>query len=229
MSKPADTRAHVVAILQEIGARDVLDIGCGHGALAKSLLCEGFRVTGIDPSAEAIATAAARLPDASFVTAGAEAIPFAPASFDAAIFLNSLHHVPPSAMLAALQEALCVLRPGGEVIVVEPLATGSFFEVMRPVEDETTIREATQRAIDDLLAEGLATGPAPLVYERATPMPDLDAFIDYLAAVDPARRALAEALRPKLAGLFAENVVNGPDGQQLVQPLKILRLRAKAE
>ena len=132
-------------------------------------------------------------------------------------------------MLAALQEALCVLRPGGEVIVVEPLATGSFFEVMRPVEDETTIREATQRAIDDLLAEGLATGPAPVVYERATPMPDLDAFIDYLAAVDPARRALAEALRPNLAGLFAENVVNGPDGQQLVQPLKILRLRAKAE
>ncbi len=225
MSKPADTRAHIVAILQEIGARDVLDIGCGHGALAKSLSRDGFRMTGIDPSAGAIAAATARVPDATFVTAGAEAIPFAPASFDAAIFLNSLHHVPVPAMPAALQEALRVLRPNGEVIVVEPLARGSFFEVMRPIEDETTIREAAQRAIDDLLAQGLATGPAPVVYERATPMPDLEAFIDYLAAVDPARRALAEALRPELARLFAKNVVTGPDGQQLVQPLKIWRLR----
>ncbi|MDT8327979.1 MAG: class I SAM-dependent methyltransferase, partial [Roseovarius sp.] len=95
-----------------------------------------------------------------------------------------------------------------------------------PVEDETTIREAAQRAIDDLLTQGLATGPAPVVYERATPMPDLEAFIDHLAAVDPARRALAEALRPTLARLFAANVINGPDGQQLVQPLKIWRLRA---
>lgn len=227
MSKPADTRARIVAILQEIGARDVLDIGCGSGALAKSLLRDGLRVTGIDPSAEAIAAATARVPDATFVTAGAEALPFAPASFDAAIFLNSLHHVPEPTMLDALQEALRVLRPGGEVIVIEPLATGSFFEVMRPVEDETTIREAAQRAIDALLTQGLATGPAPVVYERATPMPDLDAFIDYLVAVDPARRTLAEALRPRLAGLFAANVVNGPDGQQLVQPLKIWRLRAK--
>lgn len=225
MSNPADTRARIVAILQEIGARDVLDIGCGHGTLAKSLSRDGFRVTGIDPSAEAIATATARVPDASFVTAGAEAIPFAHASFDAAIFLNSLHHVPVPAMLDALKEALRVLRPAGEVIVVEPLAKGSFFEVMRPVEDETTIREAAQRAIDDLMAQGRATGPAPVVYERATPVPDLEAFIDYLAAVDPARRALAEALRPELARLFAKNVVNGPAGQQLVQPLKIWRLR----
>lgn len=225
MSNPADTRARILAILQDIGARDVLDIGCGHGALAKSLSRDGFRMTGIDPSAEAIAAAIARVPDASFVTAGAEAIPFAPASFDAAIFLNSLHHVPVPAMLDALKEALRVLRPAGEVIVVEPLAKGSFFEVMRPVEDETAIREAAQHAIDHLLAQGRATGPAPVVYERATPMPYLEAFIDYLAAVDPARRALAEALRPELARLFTKNVVTGPDGQQLVQPLKIWRLR----
>lgn len=225
MSNPADTRARIVAILQEIGAREVLDIGCGHGALAKSLCRDGFHVTGLDPSAEAIAAATTRVPGATFVTAGAEALPFAPASFDAAIFLNALHHVPVPDMLAALKEALRVLRPNGEVIIVEPLAEGSFFEVMRPVEDETEIREAAQRAIDDILAQSQATGPAPVIYERATPMPDLEAFIDYLSAVDPARRALAEGLRHDLARLFAQNVVNGPTGQQLVQPLKIWRLR----
>lgn len=227
MSNPTDTRARIVAILQDIGARDVLDIGCGSGALAKSLARDGFRMTGIDPNAAAIAEANARVPGATFLTAGAEALPFARATFDAAIFLNSLHHVPVPAMQPALQEALRVLRPGGEVIIVEPLAKGSFFEVMRPVEDETEIREAAQSAIDRLLAQALATGPAPVIYERATPMADLEAFIDYLAAVDPARRALAETLRPELARRFAANVVNGPDGQALVQPLKIWRLRAK--
>lgn len=227
MSKPADTRARIVASLQEIGARDVLDIGCGSGALAKSLARDEFQMTGIDPNAAAIAKAVARVPGATFLTAGAEALPFAAATFDAAIFLNSLHHVPVPAMQAALQEALRVLRPGGEVIVVEPLAMGSFFEVMRPVEDETDIREAAQSAIDRLLAQALATGPAPVIYERATPMADLEAFIDYLAAVDPARRALAETLRPELASRFAANVVTGPDGQALVQPLKIWRLRAR--
>ena len=227
MSKPTDTRARIVAILQDIGARDVLDIGCGSGALTKSLARDGFRMTGIDPNAAVIAEANARVPGATFLIAGAEALPFAPATFDAAIFLNSLHHVPVPDMQAALQEALRVLRPTGEVIIVEPLAMGSFFEVMRPVEDETDIRQAAQCAIDRLLAQAQATGPAPVIYERATPMADLEAFIDYLAAVDPARRALAETLRPDLARRFAANVVNGPDGQALVQPLKIWRLRAK--
>ncbi|MDT8328558.1 MAG: class I SAM-dependent methyltransferase, partial [Roseovarius sp.] len=105
MTEPTDTRHRIVAILQQIGARDLLDIGCGHGALAKSLLRDGFRVTGIDPSAEAIVAATARVPGATFVTASAEALPFAPGSFDAAIFLNSLHHVPVPAMQTALQEA----------------------------------------------------------------------------------------------------------------------------
>lgn len=38
MNNLADTRARIVAILQEIGARDVLDIGGGHGALAKNVV-----------------------------------------------------------------------------------------------------------------------------------------------------------------------------------------------
>ncbi len=226
MSNPDDTRQRLLDTLQEIGARDLLDIGCGHGALAKSLARDGFHVTGIDPSAAAVAAATDRVPGATFLSAEAQALPFASATFDAAIFLNSLHHVPPPAMQTALQEALRVLRPNGEVIIVEPLAEGSFFEVMRPVEDETDIRRAVQNAIDQLLAQALATGPTPIVYERATPMADLGAFIDYLSAVDPARRAVAETLRPKLARLFAAHASTGPAGQELIQPLKIWRLRA---
>ena len=137
-----DTGARLAAILTETGARDVLDIGCGHGALARRLVSEGLAVTGIDPAPDAIAAAQESVPEAQFTVAGAEALPFDPGSFDACIFLNSLHHVPVPLMGQALREALRVLRPGGEVIVIEPLAEGPYFEVMRPVEDETEIRRA---------------------------------------------------------------------------------------
>ena len=156
-----DTGERITTILKETGARDVLDVGCGRGALARRLVGEGLAVTGIDPTPDAIAAAQESVPEAQFSVAGAEALPFDPGSFDACVFLNSLHHVPVPLMGQALQEALRVLRPGGEVIVVEPLAEGPFFEVMRPVEDETEIRRAAMAAIDAAMASGMATGPAP--------------------------------------------------------------------
>jgi len=220
-----DTGVRITTILKETGARDVLDVGCGRGALARRLVGEGPAVTGIDPAPDAIAAAQESVPEARFSVAGAEALPFDPGSFDACVFLNSLHHVPVSLMGQALHEALRVLRPGGEVIVVEPLAEGPFFEVMRPVEDETEIRRAAMAAIDAAMASGMATGPAPITWARPTQVADTAAFIDTLARVDPARRAVAEAQRERLADLFARHATEGPKGPELCQPLRLWRLR----
>jgi SAM-dependent methyltransferase len=166
------------------------------------------------------------VPEARFETCGAEALPFAAGSFDACVFLNSLHHVPVPLMQDALRAALRVLRPGGEVIIVEPLAEGAFFEVMRPVEDETEIRRAAIDAIDAVQAAGEAVGPAPVTYARPTPVADLDAFVDTLARVDSARRALAEAQRDVLGRLYDAHVSLGSRGPELNQPLRLWRLRA---
>ncbi|MFB9149818.1 class I SAM-dependent methyltransferase [Roseovarius ramblicola] len=220
-----DTGERIVAILKDRGARDVLDIGCGHGGLARLLVREGHSVIGIDPDPGAIAAARDKVPEAQFQASGAEALPFGPGRFDACVFLNSLHHVPVPLMKRALHEALRVLRPGGEVIVVEPLAKGPFFEVMRPVEDETEIRRAAMAAIDALCASGMATGPAPETWSRPTPVADTEAFIDSLARVDPARRAVAEAQRESIARLFARHATEGPGGRELHQPLRLWRLR----
>ncbi|HKL66213.1 MAG TPA: class I SAM-dependent methyltransferase [Roseovarius sp.] len=215
----------IAAALAETRAHDVLDIGCGDGGLTRMLTTAGHAVTGLDPSAAAIAAARERVPEARFEVAGAESLPFNPHSFDACIFLNSLHHVPVPEMGRALHEALRVLRPGGEVIVVEPLAEGPYFEVMRPVEDETEIRRAAIAAIDAVMAAGEATGPAPVTWRRATPVAGLDAFIDGLARVDPARRAAAEAQRDTLACLLDRHARRTPDGLVLDQPLRIWRMR----
>jgi SAM-dependent methyltransferase len=226
MAEPQDTPARIRAILSEIGAHRVLDIGCGHGGLARNLVQAGYDLTGIDPASEAVDAARLAVPEARFEVGGAEQLPYAAGSFDACIFLNALHHVPLPLMRGALLEALRVLRPAGEVIIVEPLAEGAFFEVMRPVEDETEMRHAAIRAIDALLAAGAATGPAPVTYHRPTPVADLDAFVEYLARVDPTRRALADAQRETLARLYAAHITVGPNGPELSQPLRLWRLRA---
>jgi len=221
----SDAGTRIAAILDEIGAHDVLDIGCGGGGLARVLVEKGNSVTGIDPAPAAIAAARERVPGARFMTGGAEALPFGEGSFDAAIFLNSLHHVPVPLMQTALRAALSVLRPGGEVVIVEPLARGAFFEVMRPVEDETAIRRAAIDAINAVIDAGEGTGPAPVTWERPTPVADVEAFVDYLARVDPARRAVAEAKRATLARLFARHARASADGPVLDQPLRMWRMR----
>lgn len=45
---------HYEAILDEVGARRILDIGCGTGTLACRLAARGLRVTGLDPAAASL-------------------------------------------------------------------------------------------------------------------------------------------------------------------------------
>lgn len=192
--RPQGTALEVIEDwLGPLAGKSILDIGCGDGALARALTARGARVHGIDPGAEAIAAARAAVPGASFTEVGAEALPFADASFDAAIFLNSLHHVPGELMAAALGAALRVSR--GPVLVVEPLAEGSYFEVLRPVEDETAIRALAQEALSACLAGGAARLAGRLDYDDVRHVPGVDDFLARAVAVDPARRAAAERQR----------------------------------
>ncbi|TXR56103.1 class I SAM-dependent methyltransferase [Quadrisphaera setariae] len=48
-----------LALVEELGARRVLDIGCGTGVLARLLADRGLEVTGLDPAAGSLAVAAA--------------------------------------------------------------------------------------------------------------------------------------------------------------------------
>lgn len=222
------TGERLLAILNDRKARKVLDIGCGHGALSRSLAAKGFEVTGIDPDAAAVAAAREAVPGARFERATAEALPFADASFDAAIFLNALHHVPEAVMRQALAEARRVIGAAGTLIVVEPLARGSFFEVMRPVEDETEIRAAALRALEADIAGGHWQVARHDTYDRLSDFAALEEFIAYLVAVDPARKAVAEAHRDELDALFKAKATASEKGYRLIQPLTLYELRPAA-
>jgi SAM-dependent methyltransferase len=203
-----------------LSGKRVLDIGCGPGTLARRLVDAGATVTGIDPGEAALAKARSSVPEARFEAATGEALPFPDASFDGAVLLNALHHVPDPAI--ALAEAARVLVPGGRLVVVEPLATGSFFAALRPIEDETAVRAAAQDAIAAALSRDAFTCLQDVTIERRESFVSLDAFLARVSAVDPAREATIRAERPTVEAAFLRAAARGADGRYgLVQPLRI--------
>ena len=97
-------------------ANRLVDLGCGTGSTLDAIEGASLRV-GIDPSPDALGFARERN-GCAFAWGSAEALPFRDASFDAALALDVLEHVPDDARAA--REARRVLRPGGVLVVTVP-------------------------------------------------------------------------------------------------------------
>ncbi|MBE9639556.1 class I SAM-dependent methyltransferase [Salipiger mangrovisoli] len=219
--------AKILGVLAAEEVRRVLDVGCGRGDLAAALVRRGYAVTGIDPQAEALEIARGRAPGAEFLQAGAEAIPARPGSFGAAIFLNSLHHLPDGLMAAGLDEAWRLLRTCGVLLVIEPMAQGSFFEAMRRVDDESEVRARALEALDRFAAAAHCETVESARLDRISRFASVDAFVTYLCAADPARRAVIDADPEAVARDFlrwAETAAGAPP-YRLVQPHVVRVLR----
>lgn len=213
--------AVIKSIVATLPGAAILDVGCGGGGLAGQLVSEGAIVTGIDPDADAVSQARALVPSAKFAQATAEALPFENGTFDAVVLVNSFHHVGLGAMDVALTEAIRVARPGSPLIVIEPLAAGSFFDALRMVEDETVLRLAAQEALVRAVANGLLKRSASFSYVRRETFEDVDAFLDRIVAVDPARRAVVRANYEAISAAVLAAAARTNDGKLMLdQPIK---------
>jgi ubiquinone/menaquinone biosynthesis C-methylase UbiE len=101
---------------------EVLEVGCGGGQFAQSQLDKrsDLRWVGLDVSAAQIARARqrnAKHESASFVVGDALELPFPDARFDALVSIASIKHW--SDQGKGLAECARVLRPGGQLLVVE--------------------------------------------------------------------------------------------------------------
>lgn len=110
----AATQLFAAALLAAAGdGRDLLDIACGTGIVTAAALGRGLRPVGLDFSPEMLAQARRRSPELDLREGDAERLPFADASFDAAVSNFGVHHI--ERPRRALAEALRVLRPGGRL------------------------------------------------------------------------------------------------------------------
>ena len=112
-------RDHIAFIIKAAGDRgvDVLDVGCGSGTLLGLLKHRGFRVTGLDFSAEAAAIAKAE--NGVDVAVGSlEEAHFPAESFDVVTLFHVMEHVTnPRLVLAQVSR---VLKPNGVAILQVP-------------------------------------------------------------------------------------------------------------
>lgn len=116
---------HMLQQIIHIYGREVLDLGCGTGALMEQVLLEDRtrRLTGLDLSANMLAQAAKRLGGkVRLVVGDSESLPFENDCFDLVYCNDSFHHYPTPTR--ALAEVKRVLKPGGVFLLGDCTAPG---------------------------------------------------------------------------------------------------------
>lgn len=132
---------------------DVLDIGCGNGALLAQLATRIGTGVGVDIADRSIALARARtthLPNLRFETLSSSRLPFDDASFDVVISFLSFRYLDWSAIVTEIKR---VLRPNGRFLMVDMarqrvtladvglLARSGVSHVLRPLRDRRFHRD----------------------------------------------------------------------------------------
>jgi ubiquinone/menaquinone biosynthesis C-methylase UbiE len=212
-----------------LGGQRIVELGCGNAHLARTLLARfpDSRVTGLEVDerqhAKNLASPQAGL---EFIAAGAQSIPFPDASFDLALMLKSLHHVPRDLMAQALREVARVLRPGGHLYVSEPVFDGAFNEVVRLFNDEQVVRAAAQAAMDAALRTGTWEQAAERRFEMPVKFRDFEEFERKLMRPTFADRPVDDAKRAQVRAAFQSHC--GADGARFQRPMHVRLLRRRA-
>jgi SAM-dependent methyltransferase len=126
------------------GAR-ILDVGIGDGHTSVLMALAGAQVTGIEVSTVALARAEALArrngADLNLQQMPGEALRFEDNSFDGILCVSAYHHMDQE---RAAAEFARVLRPGGRLVMIDPLATNPPAWLYRRV-GEWFSRDATSR------------------------------------------------------------------------------------
>lgn len=207
------------------GAR-LVEAGCGAARLARSLLERhpDASLVGLEVDdrqhAKNLADPAPRL---AFLRAGAEAMPFADASFDGALMLKSLHHVPLEQMDQALAEVARVLRPGGWLYSSEPVYAGPLNELIRLFNDEGEVRAAAQQALDRALASGRWQAAAEQRFQMPVSFADFADFEQRMMRPTFADHHIDDAMLARVRERYAPH--QGPGGAHFTRPMHVRLLR----
>lgn len=96
---------------------DVLDLGCGAGVPITRALSERHSVTGVDISCEMLRLARGTVPEGRFIHSDILSAEFEENSFDAAVCMYVLFHLPQEEHSDVFSRVWSWLRPGGYFLV----------------------------------------------------------------------------------------------------------------
>lgn len=221
-----DDELAVLAALVPLAGQEIVELGCGAARLARTLLerYPDSRVTGLEVDERQHAkNLAAPQPGLRFVAGGAQAIPFLDASFDLALMLKSLHHVPMPLLAQALRETARVLRHGGHLYVSEPVYAGSLNEIVRLFNDEGVVRAAAQAALDEALRGGTWEQVAERRFEMPVEFKDFAEFEQRMMRPTFADHRIDDAKLAQVGTAFAHHC--GPAGAKFTRPMRVRLLR----
>ncbi|MBW4442640.1 MAG: class I SAM-dependent methyltransferase [Plectolyngbya sp. WJT66-NPBG17] len=97
----------------------VLDLCCGSGQTTQFLVKRSNHVTGLDASPLSVRRAKQNVPEAEYVEAFAEKMPFADYSFELIHTSAAMHEMEAAQLRQILQEVYRVLKPGGVFTMVD--------------------------------------------------------------------------------------------------------------
>jgi demethylmenaquinone methyltransferase/2-methoxy-6-polyprenyl-1,4-benzoquinol methylase len=98
---------------------EVLDLCCGSGQGTSVLVARSRHVTGLDASPLSLNRARQNVPQAQYVEAFAETMPFPDNQFDIVHTSAALHEMKPEQLRQILAEVRRVLKPGGIFTLVD--------------------------------------------------------------------------------------------------------------
>ena len=178
-----DVHEPIADKLSAEGLRPVLDVGCGDGALGRSLIGADVPWIGMDLSATLLRDA-----PRPAVRADATRLPFPDGTFGAVAMLYMLYHL--AEPDRAIAEAHRVLRPGGLLVTAAPSRFDSpeLAQLMPPESPSTFDSELAP----DLLGRHFATVEVDAWDGPYVTLPDTEALRRYLVGKSVPRDLAAE-------------------------------------
>ncbi len=190
----------------------VIDVGCGNGDFVRWLAGRGAEATGVD-TVEMISRAMKNKPSGNerYLAGSAEDLPFENARADIIMYMASFHHVPADRMPEAIDRCRRNLKTGGKAVFIEPVGRkGSYYEVVRLVEEEKAMHAAARKAIYGAVESGFRSEAEETYYiERS--FSDYENLVAFFVDDSARRKEAISAARAVTERLAAEAGVDFDD------------------
>lgn len=215
--------------LLELDGKRIVELGCGAAEITREIATSGHdrRLTAfeVDEIQHAANLQISDLPNVSFQTGGAEAIPLENRSQDIVFMFKSLHHVPIEHLDRAMQEIHRVLVPGGLAYISEPLYMGELNDVLRLFHDEKEVREAAFNAMEHAVENGLFTLKEEVFFKVPIKLEGFSEFAAKTINVTHTDHQLSEETYREVKTVFEKHFAS--NGGDFTLPVRVDLLQAR--